>query len=199
MCRWVCSLNLCSEHLRHTVAHRRPPKRTVHKMNFAVGSGVMILYHECLQEPEPYDWSNRAPPVHQPIPPPYTVLANRHTEPAIFSEHSEMKLYPPVYVCMHTYSRMCCADVRPTHCCHWRAREVRCRISAVPTTRSTTTTRRRCAPNPCLQVSVVGKGLSQSQLLSNTVVPRRVSLNKAELALMSPRLTQHRSSIQARL
>ena len=35
--------------------------------------------------------------VHLAAPPPYPILTNRHTQPAIFNEHDEMKLFPSAH------------------------------------------------------------------------------------------------------
>jgi len=80
---WLCSLNLCSEHLRHTQPHHASPRKK-------------YVQSSRYEHPMPYRSVIAKSPYSPPPPPPIPVLENVHTETSLYKQRGEMKLFPPV-------------------------------------------------------------------------------------------------------
>ncbi|CDW56900.1 hypothetical protein TTRE_0000518301 [Trichuris trichiura] len=78
---WLCSLNLCNEHLRHTQPHHIRPRK--------------IVQHEEFEQPAVRQDLTEKSPYLPPPPPPLPVLLNACTDLSLYEPVKEMKLYPP--------------------------------------------------------------------------------------------------------
>ncbi|KRY57595.1 hypothetical protein T03_12542, partial [Trichinella britovi] len=81
---WLCSLNLCSEHLRHTQPHHVKPRKIVRQDD----EFQMPKIRKNVAENSPY---------LPPPPPPLPVLQNACTDLSLYEPVKEMKLYPPAF------------------------------------------------------------------------------------------------------